>query len=99
LVSTGIVKSGEVPVKGNGKTLGLTDGTNNYGLQRDYYSSTGSYNQVHTGSYGKDIGASRVSNTNSVTTTLGITLDSTKSGIIADTSSLTLSVNIYERTA
>jgi hypothetical protein len=68
-------------VAGNGKTLGLTDGTNNYGLQRDYYSSTGSYNQAHTGSYGKDIGASRESYTNSVTTTLGITLDSTKSGI------------------
>lgn len=63
-------------------TLGLTDGTNNYGLQRDYTNGTGSYNQVHIGSYGKSIGSARTSGTSTTSTTLGITRDATKSGII-----------------
>ena len=77
-------------VVGNGMTLGLTDGTANYGLQRDYINTTASYNQVHTSSYGKSIGTPRSAGTNSVTTTIGITTDPTKSGIELSDSGLYL---------
>lgn len=98
LVSSGIVKSGEVPVRGNGMTLGLTDGVDiiapygqNYGIFRPTPNAPIPYGSNTTT-------AGSESNTTS-NITLGITTDSSKSGIIADTSSLTLAVNIFERTA
>lgn len=96
LVSSGIVKAGDIPVKGNGMTLGLTDGTNNLGWGQGSNSSYGA--QLTTNNYNTNVGTSN-SGTYVANKTVGLTTDSTKSGIIADTSSLTLSVNIFERTA
>ena len=96
VVSTGIVKAGDIPCKGNGMTLGLTDGTNNGGLF-----STGASDgyTLFTNNYGDNIGSAWGSTTYATNVTLGITIDPSKSGIIADTTSLTLAVNIFERTA
>lgn len=95
LISSGIVKAGDIPCKGNGKTLGLTDGTSNYGL---LYKG---YNNSYTGEYDTNVGtvSSTGNNPNNSGITLGLTTDGSKSGIVADTSSLILSVNIFERTA
>lgn len=96
LVSSGIVKSGEVPVKGNGMTLGLTNGVDYAGITN---TSTNSVMQSKTSSYGVNVSTSLTVPGSDVKGYLGVTTDPTKSGIIADTSSLTLSVNIFERTA
>ena len=81
--------------KGNGMTLGMTDGTRLYGLQRDYTGTTLSFNQVHTSSYGTNVGTARTGSTDSYTSTLGITTDETKSGIIADLSTITTALDGY----
>lgn len=96
LVSSGIVKAGDIPCKGNGMTLGLTDGTNNYGLATD--TSNPLPFIPKSGSYGTNVGSSP-SGSGISGKAIGITTDPTNSGIIADTSSLTLAVNIFERTA
>jgi len=89
--NSGIVKSGDIPVKGNGMTLGINDGTNNMGF---FSSSTSNYAMVSyaTTAYGTDTGTSQsdVAQINRFHT-LGVTTDATKSGVIADTSSLTIS--------
>lgn len=98
LVSSGIVKAGDIPCKGNGMTLGLTDGTTNLGAQMlidngmyHFWPSTNNYGQpTGTGASGYYGGAQK---------SIGVVTDATKSGIIADTSSLTLAVNIFRRTA
>lgn len=95
LVSSGIVKSGEVPVKGNGMTLGLTNGTDNCGA----YNLTNYALAMSTGNIGTEVGTSTSGTLIRDGKTVGVVTDPTKSGIIADTSSLTLSVNIFERTA
>jgi len=96
LVSSGIVQAGDIPCKGNGKTLGLTNGSQNFGL---FNSANDSIQIAGQGGYGQDVGyTTRGSGTNA-NVFCGITTDETKSGIIADTSSLTLAVNIFERTA
>lgn len=79
--------STNIPVCGSGKTLGLTNGTNNAGL---YNGSTG-YAFALDIVYGKNV-------TNAilppggiyVTGTLGVTTDSTKSGIVANLSNVNI---------
>ena len=95
LVSSGIVKAGDIPCKGNGMTLGLTNGTVNGGL------STTSAGDLNLRAAQTVYGANISSNDGATAAkgNYGVTLDETKSGIVADTSSLTLSVNIFERTA
>ena len=99
LVSSGIVQAGDIPCKGNGMGVGLTNGANNFGLEPD--STAGSYGIMYASSnaYGANVGASASSYNPGSYKVVGVTTDSTKSGIIADTSSLTLAVNIFERTA
>lgn len=88
--------SGTVPVVGNGKSLGLTDGTNNAGL----FWSSGT-NSGHTlsskNSYGVDIATSSTWNSANLGSNkvVGVTSDATKSGLVAqlssgDTSGITL---------
>ena len=71
--------SSTVAIAGNGKTLGFTDGTNNYGLQVVA-------GDINTGmaaqKYGSDVGESWVNNPASAYKTVGITTDPTKSGIV-----------------
>ena len=72
-----------IPVVGNGMTLGMTNGTNNFGtfLANSY----GMYGDSNA--YGKNVG-SGASESRLETKTVGITTDPTKSGIIADTSNV-----------
>lgn len=77
-----------VPVIGNGTTLGLTNGSLNVGLQ-GYVSSTIAFLTNNTSLYGTSIGTS-VGSGGPVTNSVGITTDPTKSGIIAKFSGLTL---------
>lgn len=88
------------PVLGDGKALGLTDGTTNAGLNTINAGNTGTL-IGNPNQYGEDVG--HLDGTNSYLTfskAVGVTTDSTKSGIIADTSSLAtnLTVNIWKRT-
>ena len=69
--------------KGNGICLGLTNGTNNYGLQ----AGPDAQNRyiLSTGMYGQNVGSG--SNIGDVPTDgghYGVTTDGTKSGIVAD---------------
>lgn len=77
-----IVQTNNIPVIGNGMALGLTDGTTNLGFQAV---GTGGTFNGSTAAYGEPIGSTGTS-INNGTGRIGITTDSTKSGIIADTS-------------
>ena len=69
----------ELGVIGTGKTLGLTDGTNNYGLCNG---ATYARVTVGTGYYGSSVSASGGENSGTgANRTLGVTTDSTKSGV------------------
>ena len=101
LRSSGVVTSvnTSVPVNGNGMTLGVTkDGTTTNTLVGHY----GSWNGVggtnlFVDNYNSVIGSGQ-SHTN-VPGAIGITTDSSKSGIVGTVTSTILSVNIFERTA
>ena len=70
-------------VKGDGLSLGLTDGIQNTAL----FSGAISGNTViggATNGYGQPYGTTRTSSLQGVNTTLGVTTDATKSGIVAD---------------
>lgn len=67
---------GNVPVAGNGMTIGVSDGTTLGGL---YIAGDGNVG-MRTGSYGTDIGITSSGNVSS-TKNIGITTDTTKSGI------------------
>lgn len=81
-----------IKAKGNGKTIGLTDLTNEFGLQtwNDQWKLSGT-----TASSGTNAGSYITSTTGipPLYTTLGISTDTSKSGIIAD---LTDSTSIYK---
>lgn len=72
----GVFASG---VKGNGLTLGVTNGTQNGGL-----SCSNDNLNPRTGNYGLPVGHANTSGTFS-DKTIGITTDTTKSGIVVDT--------------
>ena len=75
-------------VVGNGKTLSMTNGTDIVGLQ-----NYGSTVQALVDDYGTDVGSSVGTSITTVNKTLGVTTDSTKSGI--ETSSNGLSLYFY----
>jgi hypothetical protein len=78
-------------VVGNGLGLGLTDGTNNYGIgQSDSSSKQALYGR--TGFYGNNVGATGFNTGNypTLNVPLGITTDPTKSGIETSDSGLYL---------
>lgn len=82
-----IVQTNNIPVVGNGMVLGLSNGTVNFGC---YKTTQNNYPRfaLNSRDYGKNIGESVQDATSSEgnDTTIGITTDGTKSGIIADTS-------------
>lgn len=82
---------GTAPVVGNGMTLGLTNGNTNYGLS-GWAGDT--FSQVMPNLYGTTIGSVGSGSSNQ-SLSLGITTDSTKSGIIADISNITTSLDGY----
>ena len=68
-------------VVGNGMVLGLTDGTNNYGLSNSQPAS-GSNLTAFAGDYGKTLPSSRTDDSSpSYNSNMGITTDPTKSGL------------------
>lgn len=82
--------------KGNGMALGLTDGAVNAGL---YHADSASI-LARQSVYGSDVGTASTSGTTfRVAKSIGVTTDTTKSGIIADTNATSITVNIWERTA
>lgn len=71
-----------VPIKGDGKTLGMTDGTNNFGLNTIV--AGGGYISANTkNAYGKNVGTT-ISSIGDIpiNKVVGITTDSSKSGIV-----------------
>lgn len=85
-LSAYIIQKENIPVIGNGMTVGMTDGTKTGGLEREYTNSTGSFFRFSEGTYGTQVGSVTTTAPNLGAKTIGITTDSTKSGIIADTS-------------
>lgn len=81
---TGDIPS-EVPVVGNGMTLGMTNGTTNFGLA----GSNSNYSQSYTctGIYGVPVGSDASNDASYITGRLGVTTDASKSGIVAKMSS------------
>lgn len=76
--------TGEVPVAGNGMTLGITNGTTNYGLYAAGVGSDGNSGAIRATSntYGTSVGSSG-SGMCTLNKSYGITTDPTKSGIEA----------------
>lgn len=77
-----IVQTNNIPVVGNGMSIGLTNGTVNGGLDQQTAGNWGLY--TATGAYGKNVNTVHAGGTN-LTGIIGVTTDGTKSGIIADT--------------
>lgn len=75
-----------VPVKGNGMTLGMTNGTTNAGACQVSTNNIGMV--IRTEPYGKNVGQTALDGNVTANTSIGITTDSSKSGIIADTSNV-----------
>lgn len=74
------------PVVGNGMTLGLTNGNDNFGFVFDSSNTTGTFLQPSVNSYGKNIGFSDGGSSLPPNISLGVVSDATKSGMIADLS-------------
>lgn len=73
------------PVIGDGKALGMTDGTTNLGLNAD---GSSSYNvSAYSNQYGAAVGAAPSGSFG--TNAIGVTTDATKSGLLADLSAAT----------
>lgn len=73
----------QVFVKGNGMTLGLTDGDKNYGIK--YNSNTYERLAITYDGYGKNVGTINSNGGQSpANIVLGITTDASKSGLVAD---------------
>lgn len=99
LVASNVVTNinSTVPVKGTGMTMGLTDGTNNLGMQAGSGQSV--YLSGRTASYGSNVGGIYGTATPS-NKSIGLTKDGSKSGVVADMSSVTnLTLNVWKRTA
>ena len=86
-------------VKGNGTTIGLTDGTKNAGM---IFAHSSADLKPRTNAYGLPIGSSYTdSSFGSSNITMGLTTDSTKSGIELDTENITIpdGWNLYYKVA
>lgn len=93
LFATNVVTSlsSTAPVKGNGTTIGFTTGDDFGGL---FLGSTG-FAKIGKSNYGVPVGTARIDDTMTVQKTIGITEDSSKSGMIADLSSSANKVTVY----
>lgn len=84
-----------VPVKGDGKTLGLSNGSTNHGIihtpQSGIWAST-------TAGYGGNVGTA-VGGVGHSDILMGVTTDSSKSGIVGTVTRTNLTLYIFKRTA
>lgn len=88
-LSAHIVQTNNIPVVGNGMTMGMTNGTGNFGLQVGNHTSGTNHEcqmTVASTKYGSAVGTFFQSSAAGLNQTIGLTTDGTKSGIIADTS-------------
>ena len=86
-----------VPIKGNGMTLGLTDGKRNGGLSAANIAVT-SGTPFYDGIYGNPVGTAG-STYGAQSCSLGVTNDPTKSGIVGTVTRTQITVNVFQRTA
>lgn len=84
-----------VPVKGNGKTIGLTDGTTNAGLAVNNTRML----IASPGNYGKPVDGTNTESNNLINKRLGMTTNPENSGIVGTVTRTSLTVNIWKRTA
>lgn len=86
----------EASVIGNGMTIGVTDGTDFSGLINARYETSNGIIRAYPGNYGSAVGAARVgSGAPSFDHAVGLTTDPEKSGLIADLSNITQSIDCY----
>lgn len=74
---------GEVPIVGNGKTIGLTNGTNNYGTMQ-INSNGQAYIGTNTNAYGGNKGQTYTGTQGTSNLGLGLTTNPENSGMVAD---------------
>ena len=79
------------PVVGNGTSLGVTDGTKNASIG----ASPGGFVLPTTSTFGSNVGTTYTASYITSGKSLGVTTDPTKSGIIADLSNITASLEGY----
>jgi hypothetical protein len=97
ITSKVVIPSGKIPVYGDGKTLGLTNGTNNKGLVGFNASPYTAFN-ASTSSLGSDVGTA--ASADGVTYTSWGVVTEGESGLVADMSGATsVTIYIWKRTA
>lgn len=84
-----------VPVKGNGKTLGLTNGTEEGAIGNIHGSST----QGNAGLIGRPVGTAPGAQIWNKNGGFGVVTDANNSGIVGTVTRTALTVNIWKRTA
>lgn len=87
-----------VPVKGTGMTLGLTDGSKKYGLA-DTSSSILGWSPLISNDkvYGTSVGNTTDGWRKNRVSSIGVTTDSTKSGIVGTVTRTQITVNVFQR--
>lgn len=91
-----------VPVKGNGKSLGWTNGDANFGCSQGDNGYGWFFPSLTSEAYGKDIGVVQSGNAGtrpSGNKLMGLTSDANNSGIVGTITRTALTVNIWKRTA
>ena len=84
-----------VPIKGDGKTIGLTNGSTNHGMIQTQ--NSGIWTSLTSG-YGGTVGTA-VGGAGKSDNLIGLTTDSSKSGIVGTVTRTSISVYIFKRTA
>ena len=90
-----------VAVYGNGKTLGLSNGSQNFGMTDGGYGSVGGFMQGAKSVYNQNKGTIRDENTITPADrkSVGVVQDAATSGLTGSLSRTNLSLNIWKRTA
>lgn len=91
-----------VPVKGNGKSMGWTNGDANFGCSQGDNGYGWFFPSLTSEAYGKNIGVVQAGNTGarpSGSKLMGLTSDANNSGIVGTITRTALTVNIWKRTA
>lgn len=91
-----------VPVKGNGKTMGWTNGDANFGCSQGDNGYGWFFPSLTSEAYGKDIGVVQAGNTGARPSggkLMGLTSNANNSGIVGTITRTALTVNIWKRTA
>ena len=91
-----------VPVKGNGKSMGWTNGGANFGCSQGDNGYGWVFPSLTSEAYGKNIGVVQAGNTGTRPSggkLMGLTSDANNSGIVGTVTRTSLTVNIFKRTA